>query len=804
MRFLLVAISLLAAGALLAAPLALPPPPTAQVVGTPGTRTVCYWVFAESAEQAPTAGAWYLKGIPGKVTALSAPCVVDNAPDVLSADNKIVLTLQPVEGAVRYHLFKTEVLPAPALKVEAQAPGEDTLYYWVQGRNGWRNSALAGPFPVQCDLATFVNTLTVIDAAPDQTDHGFWVTKTPEPPLGRKPQVIGMRRSYSPVQHTAEWVAQNRQFAAWGPGPEPATAPQERPVGTGKFWLGSTTEVTFTDTGQELKEQQAPSVDETAPEAFESPFQMQSSRIVHNNFYKRVDFNGHSSMGPNFYGGFYPQEIELFVNRGGVNYYQNQPGAYPGYKSSFGLSNTSLTSYTESQINAHHTVVRNFGTGDTIALGATLELHGGNRDSGDEGAEIMRATVDRRADESRSTLAADAPRGAAHLALTSGVQGGTGRTIVNLSQAQSEGRIDRVENCDIYGDGTNWTPAMLGWFISFDVDNSGPIRYWYQIVEVVNPTHLKMRLWTNWRFDCNLGYSRFIYNPAKGQTLPTVAAKGLTVGAIEKDPYSLDPLYTNRLAIGVLPSDREPAAREGQYQLAPGTCLADPWNENGLHVEPLTEAWKQGDTVIVAAGHSQPITYWWGLLTGTLAPQDRVEGITMMNFTNRTANGNAFSCNNYQIGVHVELPPERAGNGILVSGEPVDAAFLAAPDVPLLRCYNSEVPYLQGSEQATALQVVAPTGERPLSVTKNSVTLGGTLVGNAQTRGKAEYTGDGATKRYLLRFPRIRAAEPIVTLATNQFARCRLVEVNTRGFTVEFESAPQTGDQVLIWWMAQD
>ncbi len=804
MRSLLTLALLFATAAVLAAPLATPAPPTAQVVGAPGDRTVCYWVFAESAERAPTAGAWYLQGIPGRVTPLSAPCVVENAPATLTADHHIVLTLQPVEGAVRYHIFKTEVLPAPALQVQAAAPGPDTLYYWVQGLNGWRCSELAGPFPVQCDLNTFDNTITVINADPNQTDHSFWVTKTPEPPLGRKPHVLGFRRAYSPVHHTAAWVAQYRQFAAWGPSPEPATPPQERPVGTGKFWLGSTTELTFTDTGQPLQEQQAPTVDETAPEAFESPFQMQSSRIVHNNFYKRVDFNGHSSMGANFYGGFFPLETELFVNRGGINYYQNQPGAYPGYKSTFGLSNTSLTNYTESQLCGQNTMVRNFGTGDTIALGANLELYGGNRDSGDEGAEIMRASVDRQAQQSRTTLAADAPRGARHLVPSSGLSGGAGRTLVNLSQITSEGRIDRVENCDIYGDGTNWTGDMLGRFISFDIDNAGDIRYWYQIVDVVSPTHLKIRLWTNWRFDCNLGYSRFIYNPAKGATLPTAAARGLTVGSIEKDPYKLDPLYTNRLAIGVLPRDRQAAAAEGKYQIAPGTTLADPWNEGGLHVEPITEPWNQGDTILLAAGHSQPITFWWGLLSGTLAPQDRVEGIAMMNFTNRTANGQAFSCNNYQLGMHVELPAEPAGNGVLVSGTPVDAAFLAAPDVPLLRCYNSEIPYLQGSEQATALEIVAPTGERPLSVSKNTVTVGGTLVGSPHTRGKAEYTGDGATRRYQIRFPRIRAVEPIVTLSANQFARCRLVEVDRRGFTVEFETAPKPGDPVIIWWMAQD
>jgi hypothetical protein len=804
MRLFMLMCALFVAGALFAAPLATPPAPAAQVVGKAGTSTVCYWVFAESAEKAPGAGAWYLQGIPGKVTSLSAPGVVTTAPDTLDKDNTIVLTLKPVDGAVKYHIIKTEMLPAPALKVEAKAPGNDTLYYWVQGHNGWRHSALAGPFTVKCDLKSFANTLTVINAAPNQTDHSIWVTKTPAPPIGRQPQVIGMRRSYSPVTHTAEWVAKNRQFAAWGPGPEAVTPPQAQPYGTGKFWLGSTQELTFVDNGQPLKEQQAPSVNETAPGAFEDPFQQQSSRIVHNNTYKRVDFNGHSSMGPNFYGGFFPMELDVFINRGGVNYYQNQPGAYPGYKSTFGLANMSMTCYTESQFVGQNLMVRNFGMGDTIAMGANLELSGGNRDSGDEGAEIMRASVNRVVSESRGTLAADAPVGATRLATTGGLQGAAGRTVINLSQVKSDGRIDRVENCDIFGDGTKWTSDMVGWFISFDVDNADKVRYWYQVLDVVNPTHLKIRLWTNWRFDCNLGYSRFIYNPAKGQKLPSYADKGLTVGAIEKNPHQLDPLYTNRLSIGVLPKAREQAAAEGKYQLAPGTTFADPWNEGGLHVDSLMQPWKKGDNILVAAGHSQPITFWWGLLAGTLAPQDRVEGIAMMNFTNRTANGNAFSCNAYQMGVHVDLPANREGNGVLVSGAPADAAFLAAPDVPMLRCYNTQIPYLQGSEKDTALAIVAPTGERPLSVSKDTVAINGTLRGNEKTRGRVEYQGDGTTARYLIRFPSAFTTEPVVTLSANQFARVRLVGVNVRGFTVEFESAPKAGEKVVVWWMAQE
>ncbi|MHB9133698.1 MAG: H-type lectin domain-containing protein [Armatimonadota bacterium] len=779
-----------------------PAPPAAKVVGNAGKRTLCYWVFAESAEKAQQH--WYLQGIPGKVTALSASRVVMNAPDTLDANNKVVLTLQPVEGAVRYHIFRTEELPAPKLTVTAKKAAKDTFYYWVQGHNGWRHSQLAGPFPVKCDVNDFENTITVAPSSPLQTDHSTWVTKTPQPPVGRKPQVIGMRRSYSPVKHTSEWAAKYREFAAWGPGPEPVTVPSETPYGTGKFWIGSTTELTFEDAGQEAKEQQAPTVNETPALTIDDMFKPQSSRFVHQGIARRIDFNGHSSMGANFYGGFFPNEIEMFVSRGGVNYYQNQPGAYPGYKSTFGLANWMMTSFTESQHVGFNASVTSHGMGDTIAMGANLVLNGGNRDSGDEGAEIMRASVDRQVTETKSTLIADAPVGATHLSAT-GLQGGAGRTVINLTQARGNGRIDHVNNCDIFGEGTNWTPQMLGWYISFDVDSEKTTRFWYQVMDVVSPTHLKIRLWTNWRFDCNLGYSRFIYNPGKGQKLPNVAKKGLTVGSVEKDPYKLDPLYTNRLAIGVLPKEREKAAGEGKYLIAPGTTLADPWNEGGLHVESLAQPWKKGDSIAVVAGHSQPITYWWGLLSGTLSPQDRVEGIAMMNFTNRTANGNAFSAQNFQMGMHINLPDKREGNGVIVSGEPVDAAYLAAPDVPMLRCYNTPIPFIQGSEKRNALEIVSPTGERPLSVSKDVVSINGALKGSAQTRGESLLSGNGKQKQFTITFAKPHAVKPVVLISTNQFARCRLVTVTAKGFTVEFEEAPKAGkNNVTVWWMAQE
>ena len=247
-------------------------------------------------------------------------------------------------------------------------------------------------------------------------------------------------------------------------------------------------------------------------------------------------------------------------------------------------------------------------------------------------------------------------------------------------------------NCDVYGDGTNWGPEHAGWFISFEIDNVRGKRSWFNISEVLSPTHIRVVMHTNWRRDANLGYSRFIYNRGKGQTLPSLKAAGLTYGGAEGGPSdalfaSLEPaakeklkgkgaLYTNPAAIGTLPKSLEGAAALGRFQIAPGTYFDDPWNEGGLHVEPITTEWKAGDRIIAAIGTCQTMSISWGWLDGELGPNDWVQGYNCGSFfQNRPANGIAFNAYNMGIGMRIELPKDRQGNGVIVNGESVGWRF---------------------------------------------------------------------------------------------------------------------------------
>jgi hypothetical protein len=249
------------------------------------------------------------------------------------------------------------------------------------------------------------------------------------------------------------------------------------------------------------------------------------------------------------------------------------------------------------------------------------------------------------------------------------------------------------------------------------------------------------------------------------------------------------------------------AASEGKYLIAPGTFLADPWRvDGGLHVDSLSQSWEKGDELILAPGSSQSMCDWWGLHGGEIGPNDYVKGIQICNwFENRPANGIAFDAQNIGIGLRVELPKDRQGNGVIVNGEPLDAAFIAAPDVPMLRCYHSTIPYVQGSLKRTALEIVAPSGEVPLSVSKDKVTINGTLKGSGQTRGEAQFSGDGKHAVFNVKFTRPYTVRPVVVISANQFERCRIVSIDTNGFSVEFEKAPKVGKgNITIWWMAQE
>jgi hypothetical protein len=524
--------------------------------------------------------------------------------------------------------------------------------------------------------------------------------------------------------------------------------------------------------------------------------------------------------------GFYPLWIDTHVESGGINHYQDPPAGGGDYKSVIGSINLGLTSHTQSQYANLTGYMTTYGMGDSIWLAPQVSVYGGTRDGGDEGAEILRSQVDRIADETWLRLKADAPRGGVKLPVEGDLgRIGAGRVLVNASQTYRKGRIEFVDNTTAHGLGTDWTPEMEGRWISFDVDSStepgsgdwskitpvafgdapkGGIRQWYQIDKIISPTELSFRAITGWSPHANLGFSRFIHDP-KTKTGP---------GAI----------YTNRLANLTLPNDREAAAESGGYLIAPGTELDDPCHEDdALKTEPLREAWKSGDQVVVTAGPQTTITQGWFVQFGDYMPQDVVQGIAVMNYGKRTANGPGIqvggdpSAPGWQYGVEVMTPDNGAGDGIVVVGSKVkNAAILVPPDLPAFRISSGSAPYLQGDSQSNSLEVRSPSGGTPAKFDSTGTQLSGkttvsgelrlspdaVLSGSAMTRGKVTLTGDGEKREFEIKFPHSFESEPVVYFKTNLFIRDALKSVTKEGFVAAFETPPPKGE-LTLWWMAQ-
>ncbi len=789
----------------------IPKPPTATVVGAPGMGTACYWVVAADDRPARPGRDG------GNLTPPSAPVLVTHVPETLNADSYVAITVTPTTGASSYYVLKTVPWREPApVAVTVATPGEQTYYYWIVVRNGFRASGLYGPYRAErCgDPKGNVITWTPV---PGASGYDLYRTDTPEPPVGRTHCVVAVQQGQAGTPAACRFT--DTGPVRLGVAGYPATAMTVPPLGKGVWLLGKTTGGAVRDTGQALQSFTVPNVNETDA----APLTMVGTGGTSN----LRDFNQAQILSrvnlphlkePTFLSIMRALDIRQYADAGGHNDYHNYPGR-AGWKSTFENLSVQQTLQTASQAFNVAGYQNNYGTGDTIWLFASTSVQGGSMDKGDEGAFSIRSRVARTMTLLTGTLRADAPRGGVVLPLRAAPgQAGTKRLVVNLTQRYDEGRIRRVGNVDVHGAGTRWTKEMIGRWISFDVDTEGGHRLWYQIVNVAGPTELTILARTLWSEQCNLGYSRFIFDPAE-QAAPT-------------------PTYTNDRALKVLPPEKLDAAKLGGYQICPGTLLGNPWRVgNDLHVEPLREAWRAGDQISIAAGPQTRLHLASFKMLGSYTPQDDVGGIEIENWGNRTANSAGVQIgtngmSNFQTGVLVCLPNNHWGTGIeVLAADGWDerglstgniggrAAFVAPMNIPALISERGWTPYLlfngtalgQGTLQvrnnrhAPVLTVAheAVTVAKPATFT-DSVTMHGALTGSARTRGKAVFDGDGTTTAFTIRFDPAYPGEPFVLISTNQFAASRLVAVTAEQVVVEFAVPPVAGTgNVVVYWAVQ-
>ncbi len=792
-----------------AAAIPTPAAPQVSIRGEAGQSEACYWIVAEDAH--------------GQITDVSPPAHVTNLPNQLDDQNYAEIRIQPVEGAIRYYVLKTTALPAPTeVQITVANPGKKTYYYWLVVCNGWRQSRLYGPYKAEhCDdpKGNRIRWTPV----PNATWYHLFRTDTPQPPVGRFFFAVGLQLGMDPQIPDGLYGSSHRGTEFVDPGSLgyavaglPETPVTEPPVGEGNFLLAITQGEPVFDKGQPCKLFVATNINETERQ----PITMPTANTPSIRTFGMVDLKPRSFprhlIRPSFIAHYSPFRIESVIEAGPHSDYQDTAGT-PGWKSSVFDIETHQTSHAASQTFVLGGYQTNYGSGDTIYLTPVTTIYGSNNDTGDEGCYILRAHVERALNEYTDTLIQTSPRGSTRLYLANGNFNGAGseRLVVNLSQAYSEGRIVRVGNVDVHGKGTHWTKEMEGRWISFDVDTVKGHRMWYQIKSVESPTHLTIVARTSWSLACNLGYSRFIY-----------------------DPETTDrpsPMYTNSHACHYLPPEHWQAAREGKYLICPGTLLGNPWKEGKtLNVEPLREEWKAGDQIQIVPGPQAYVYLARFMLFGDFLPQDDVGGILIANYGNRVTNWPAIEISHpgaegFSEGIRISLPKSGAGDGLVIwastgwdeRGLPTghsgvrNAAIVVPVNLPAMRG-EFPTPYIQfkrphNDPDNPSLQICSHQGGFPIaSFTGQSaefprgIKIGATLHGSEQTRGKTTFSGDGTTRSFTVKFSVPFESEPFVLVSTNQFIPSRLATVAKDRFVVEFEYPPPAGqNNVTIYWMAQ-
>ena len=797
--------------------LALPVPESPEVAiepgRPPGEGEACYWVVAADAD--------------GRLTTVSRPLHITRLPDRVSADRWAIVHPKPLAGASKLYVLRTApfVEPAP-VKIEVAAAGATTYYYWIVVCNGFRRSRAYGPYVARNCGDPKGNTIAWT-SVPNASWYHVYRTDRPEPPVGRGylavGQIVGVDKRIHPGgigSGHRETKVVDRGRLAYAVAGYPATPVTEPPLGEGLFRVGEAKGGEVRDIGQPLGMFLVPNVNETERRPLTTPAEAQSSIRSYGFAELKTRTDLPHLARPSFINHHSAIKIDQVLDGGGHSEYHHAQGSV-GWKSTAFSVEAHQTSHWASQHANMGGYQRSYGSGDVIWFSPHTTVYGHNDDGGDEGSFSVRAQMVRALQEVDDTLTRDTPRGGTRLAGSRRWGGdhdpaGSGRLVVNLSQAHTEGRIVRVGNCDVRGKGTAWTPAMAGRWISFDVDTVKGHRMWYPIREVKSPAELVIRARTGWSDACNLGYSRFIYDPA------------------ETDHPS--PVYTNSHACRHLPPEHRGAARVGAYVICPGALLDNQWHDGrDLVVEPLREPWRKGDRIQIAPG---PQSYFYMarfMIFGDYLPQDDVGGIQIGNYGNRMTNWAAIQIGhpgheNFVEGVRMTLPKNGRGDGVVVSAATGwdqrglaagssgawRGAFVAPVNLPALRDEFRSAPYLafhragQDASKST-LEARAPDNSLLAEFARDGVRVAkrlavdGPIRGSSRTRGKAVFSGDGKATRFTIRFVKSFAIEPFVTISTNQFAASRLAAVVADRVTVEFQTPPAAGkDNVVIYWMAQE
>ncbi|OPZ30759.1 MAG: hypothetical protein BWZ02_00608 [Lentisphaerae bacterium ADurb.BinA184] len=715
-----------------------------------------------------------------------------------SAADPVQVTPRPVEGAREYVILRIPSHPPAAPAVEVRRPGQDTLYYWLVGHAGLFRSPIAGPaVAANCDKARTDNRVTWPRTAP-YTAVTVLRTDTPEPPAGIQHALIAWGTDKGEAVDTAGALA----LADYPCHPQ-GTAAGRAPVGTGPFLVGRSTGDAILDTG-ELKPfapEPTRSLNEKRPNQFQAANPPRAGAL---NLQIRNDQPG----GQYDWGGPVGLNIDQTDLAGGHNDYAQRAGG-PHVKSFHIPLYLWQHNFTYGQVANQVVFSEKHGEGDNVIFTVHNTTEGLIEDGGDEGTEVFMSSATRKLTVFDYALAEDAPRLSTRLKVGKAGRTGAGRAVVNLSRAVKDGAIVRIDDdmkivpelpdrhaanrvTRLTGEGTQWTPAMAGWYVSLDCDTRADgIRQWYRVTRVNSPTSMDILAYTYFSPSTYLGHA--------GNVVRHGAAFRAYAGdkGIKHEPR---------------PSPDAKAAPDGRepYQLAPATNIADPSLLDGdLHVMPLKEAWSRGDTIQVVAGPQNCISIGKFGIHGKLLPQDWVHGLWMHNWSDRLSNAGALVImGKWNKGVEIILDDEGLSDGVKVTGTagPAGGAFVAPADTTALRI--GDVPVVLAGRSASNEVVFArdtAAGSAILGLGSQRVTLGDgvRLAGNPQVRGRTVLSGDGRTATFTIPFAAPYPEVPHIVASSNLPLGMGVDHVTPEGFSVTYAAPPPAGkDNIAVTWIA--
>ncbi|MHB9131780.1 MAG: hypothetical protein ACYDBB_11915 [Armatimonadota bacterium] len=729
----------------------------------------------------------------------------------------LLVTPKVSDTAAEYRILRVPtVTPAPPT-VEVVNKGNDTVYYWLVAHAALLRSPMAGPAIAQgCDAKNLKNIVRWPKTEP-YTEYTVLRTTTPAPPAG----IMQVLRLWgSPV---TEFIDTNgTRLSHDYPCYPQGTVVGSAPIGNGPFLVGiskgpmakavdaAAVNAPVSDTG-ELKMIDVPPTRLISEMQISKSLDRDTINAVNatNDGALMLNITNNQPLGKYNFGG----PMGLYVNQRDVAGGHNDYGLFGGspLQKSFHIPlRVDQYNYTAGQMASFVIFGGKYGEGDNVLFTTHTTSEGLTEDGGDEGTEIFMASANLKRVAGDYELAADATRYSTRLSVKTikQVSIGTGRPVVNLTQAVSTGAIIRIDDdmvvdptipqnvaanrvTRLTGEGTAFTKEMEGWYISLDCDSlDNGLRQWYRVTRVNSPTSLDIYAYTFFSGSTYLGHAaNVVYHGEKYR------------GGIKTEPR---------------PKPDPKSAKDGKerYLLVPATTIGEyptPSGGSQLTVLPLARPWSKGDKLQVVAGPQTNLSLGKFGIGGNLLPQDFAYGFWIHNDTNRLSNDPAFYIMGaWRSAVKMELDARGLSNGMEFLGKanPDGGIFVSSPDNTLLRVTG--VPIVLGSSSKDGEWVFAKgrhDGEKVVGISDTSLTLGEnvSLKGGGMLRGRVRFSGDGKMTSFTIKFPKAYRMTPYIVAGSNMPIGMGVSKVTAEQCTVTFAAAPPTGqDNVEVTWMIME